>query len=79
MDDKVKSDWVNKIKLRGWSGAMQTVLDVIEPIAPLASQFLWTLEPMAGLFNADHMVHDLANALDSQEGIEALRQSLIED
>lgn len=78
MDDKVKTDWLEKIKLRGWSGAMQTVLDVIEPIAPLASQFLWTVQPFAGVFEADDMVQDLANALDSEEGMAALRQKLEE-
>lgn len=78
MDNKVKSDWLKKIKIRGWSGAMRIVLDVLEPIAPLASQFLWVIQPMAGLFNANEMVNDLANALESEEGIETLRQSLEE-
>lgn len=79
MDKKVNPDWLIKVKIRGWSDAMQTMLDVFEPIAPLASQFLWVVQPMAGLFEADDVVHDLATILDSKEGIEELRQALKEE
>jgi hypothetical protein len=79
MDKKVKPDWLKKVKARGWSGAMQTVLDVLEPVGPLASQFLWTMQPMAGLFKADDVVRDLANAFDTEAGMEMLRQALEEE
>jgi hypothetical protein len=79
MDKKVKPDWLVKVKAQGWSGAMRTMLDAFEPFAPLISQFLWIVQPMAGLFEAQDMVHDLANILDSKDGIEVLRQALDEE
>lgn len=67
---------INAIKSRGWQDAMGSVLDIIEPIAPVLSQLLWVMQPASSVFEADTIVRELADSLDSPQGIEALRQQL---
>lgn len=64
------------IKARGWQGAARSFLDIIEPVAPIMSQFLLVMQPMAGIINAQNAIADLAQALDTSDGIETLRQQL---
>ncbi|GAB5493958.1 MAG: hypothetical protein Phog2KO_41730 [Phototrophicaceae bacterium] len=67
---------INAIKLRGWQDATSSVLDIIEPIAPILSQFLWVVQPISTVLDADTIVSELAETLDTPQGIESLRQQL---
>lgn len=67
---------IKAIKLRGWQDATGSLLDIIEPIAPLLSQLLWVAQPVSRIFDAETIVRELAETLDSPQGIEALRQQL---
>lgn len=67
---------IQTLKARGWQNATRTMLDVIEPIAPLLSQFLWVLQPFSSVLGEQKVVAELAEALDTPAGIEALRQQL---
>ncbi|MGJ3239717.1 MAG: hypothetical protein ACFE0Q_13485 [Anaerolineae bacterium] len=67
---------VEAVRARGWEQITGTVLDMIEPIAPLISQLLWVAQPMARIFNAHDLIGALAETLDNPQGITALRQEL---
>jgi hypothetical protein len=55
------------------------MLDAIEPIAPLAAQMLWVVQPVAGIFGGRRAIGDLADILDSRDGVNHLRQQLNEN
>jgi hypothetical protein len=78
-DKHYQLTWIAAVKERGFGHSMQTMLDVLEPVAPLAAQFLWVLQPFAGLFGARNAVHDLAHLLDTPDGVATLRQQLHDD
>lgn len=69
---------ITTIKSRGWQDATRSFLDIVEPIAPLLSQVLWVVQPVSSIFDAQKLVRELAESLDSPHGIEALRQQLDE-
>ncbi len=69
---------VSLIKARGWQDASRTLLDVLEPIAPLVSQFLWVVQPLSSVIEAQDFVGNLAKTLDSPDGIDDLRKQLDE-
>lgn len=76
--EKAKYSWLQAIKERGWAEPFRFALDLFEPLAPLASQVLYVFQPLAGNFGATHILKDLAEALESPEGLEDLRQELQE-
>lgn len=63
-------------KARGWQHAAALLLDALAPIAPLASQLLWTVQPVAGVFGMHEAVRDLADMLDEPDGVATLREQL---
>lgn len=69
---------IQLIKQRGWEDASRTVLDIIEPIAPLVSSILWVLQPASTVFGARKTIGDLASILDHPQGIDHLREQLDE-
>ena len=77
MNEKsTSSEWISAAKARGWAESLRLCLDLIEPLAPIASQLLWVVQPTAGLFGAREAIGEIAEALDTPEGIEALRREL---
>ncbi|MDQ7025575.1 MAG: hypothetical protein Q9P01_04190 [Anaerolineae bacterium] len=78
-DKHSKHAWITAAKNRGLGGALHVLLDVLEPFAPLASQFLWVAQPFAGIFGARNAIGDLADILDMPNGVESLRQQLNEN
>ena len=79
MEEKDKHNehaWLMAAKERGFGNTIHTMLDVLEPIAPLAAQLLWVIQPVAGLFGARNAIRDLAATLDMPDGVESLRQQL---
>ena len=71
-----EKDWIQRAKAQGWQDTLHTLLDIVEPIGPLAAQVLWVIQPVSRVLGADRAIHDLANALEEPEGIEQLRQRL---
>ncbi|MEO0596237.1 MAG: hypothetical protein AAF126_09025 [Chloroflexota bacterium] len=69
---------VNAIKARGWQGTARTVLDVLEPLAPLVSQLLWIAQPAGRIIGAQNSIHALANLLETAEGVAYLQAQLAE-
>ena len=77
MEEKTETQTLIKlIKSRGWQGASRTVLDIIEPVAPLVSQLLWVFQPISNVIGARDTVRELAETLDSPQGIAYLRDQL---
>lgn len=60
------------------AGIFGTLLDVIEPVAPLAAQVLWVMQPTASLFGEQALVAFLAQTLEDPAGISQLRAALQE-
>jgi len=75
-DPSLLPDWLHKAKARGWSGTLLTLLDVLEPAAPLIAQMLYVSTPAAGLFGQRRAWMQLAQALEEAEGLSALRAAL---
>lgn len=53
-----------------------TLLDVVEPIAPLLGQLLHTAQPLARLLHQEQRLATLAETLEAEDGIATLRQQL---
>ena len=70
--------WVNTLKVRGLAGAFTVVLDVIEPFAPIAAQMMHVVHPVSGAVGMRQVVGDLAQLLDTPDGIDQLRDQLNE-
>lgn len=69
-------DWVQLVRTRRLTGAFHLLLDALEPIGPLGAQIMWVAQPISSLFGWQNAVRDLAQALETPEGISALRQRL---
>ena len=72
-------DWIEQIKARGLTGAVTFALDALAPLGPLGAQLIWVAQPLFGVFggeNARHAIGDIAEALESPDGIEQIRQRL---
>ena len=70
---------IDNLKQRGWQDMAHTMLDVIEPIAPLVSQVLWVIQPMSSAIGASDVVGELAKTLNTPQGISFLREQLDDD
>ncbi len=68
--------WIHTIKKQGWANTALSILDMIEPIAPLLGQSLWVAQPFARAFNAQTAIHELALYLETPDGLQALREEL---
>lgn len=80
MTEKPITDaWIKAAKARGWDSGLLLLMDVIEPISPLAGQMLWVVQPIAGVFGAHEAIRELAESLDSPEGLKQLREKLSEE
>jgi hypothetical protein len=79
MDEKLKQTQhplIRVAKARGMQQAAGIMLDVLEPIAPIAAQLLWVAQPFAAMWGFRSAVRDLADILETPDGIESLRQQL---
>jgi hypothetical protein len=69
-------DWLNRAKAQGWGGPLLTLLDVLEPAAPLIAQMLYLSTPAAGLFGQRSVWMQLAQTLEEADGVSKLRTVL---
>jgi len=76
MIEPSETDWIQQARQRGWLPTIRALLDVIEPLGPLASQVLWVAQPAAGLFGMRDVVGDIAQALEAPDGVDRLRHQL---
>lgn len=69
---------VAQLQARGLAGAAVALLDAFEPLTALGAQALFVAQPMAGLANGSWraLTGDLARALESPDGVRALRDAL---
>lgn len=74
-----KRHWIEQIKAQGMAEPLKILLDAIEPIAPLAAQMLYVMQPALGALGMHDAAGELARAFDEPDGIDALRQQLRND
>jgi hypothetical protein len=68
--------WIDHAKRQGWTNGVLSLLDIIEPFAPLVGQGLLVVQPMARVWGANHALYELAKLLEEPDGIHNLRQQL---
>ena len=73
------SDWIDNLKRLVGAPIASTLLDVIEPVAPVLAQGLWVAQPLAGLWNGGDALGELAEMLEEPGGVEQLRRRLSDD
>lgn len=79
MDDDRLREWLRGAKLRGLDGLLRTSLDVGGLWGPLAAQMLYVGEPMLRHVLRGAPLNDLAESLETPEGVARLRQWLDQD
>jgi hypothetical protein len=70
--------------LSAWNGRAQgewlaLALDAFEPFTPLGAQLLYIMQPTMGWLLSRERLGALAQALETPEGVEAIRRVLRED
>ncbi len=78
MDEQRLDAWIERIRTRGWVGSVCALLDVIEPLAPLAAQMLHVSHPVSRVLVRDFPLEILADVLESPGGVDGLRKRLRE-
>jgi len=71
--------WVQAAKARGWGDFARLGLDAFAPLGPLGAQLVWISQPFLSLFVRREGLAGLAEALETPEGLEALREQLDEN
>jgi hypothetical protein len=71
--------WILRVKARGLGDMLGVALDALEPLGPLGAQMLWVAQPVGSVFGWRDAIADLANALETPDGIDTLRQLLEDD
>ena len=71
--------WIETAKRRGKADLLLSLLDAIEPIAPVLAQGLIVAEPLALLWGGGGALRALAEQLEEPGGVEALRQQLMDE
>ncbi len=70
------SRWIASAKRRGQIPLLLTLLDVIEPIAPVLAGGLHTAQPLARHWRGSAGLRELADLLEEPDGIRVLRRRL---
>ncbi len=76
------NEWITQVKVRGLAGAVGVALDALEPLGPLGAQLLWVAQPVLGVFggeSARNAANEIAEALETPEGIAHIREQLKHD
>lgn len=73
------SSWVERAKRRGRAPLLLSLLDAIEPIAPVLAQGLLVAEPLALLWGGGGALRALSEQLEEPGGLEALRRELADE
>jgi len=78
MDEQQLDAWIERVRARGWVGSVCALLDVIEPLAPLAAQILHVSHPVSRVLVRDFPLEVLADVLEAPGGVDGLRKRLRE-
>lgn len=73
------SGWIEAAKGRGQAPLLLSLLDAIEPIAPVLAQGLLVAEPLALLWGGGGAMRALSEQLETPGGLEALRRQLADE
>ncbi len=73
------SHWIEAAKRRGKAPFLLSLLDAIEPIAPVLAQGLLVAEPLALLWGGGGALRALSQQLEEPGGLEALRRQLADE
>jgi hypothetical protein len=76
MNDNKQPGWLEAAKAHGWSDIARAGLDALAPLGPLGAQLVWVSQPVLGLFVRRDRLASLAEALETPEGLAALRRRL---
>lgn len=68
--------WIEQAKQRGMGGVLLSVLDMLEPFAPLIGQSLFVAAPLAIPFGGRRSLEELGHLLDDPKGLSTLRAYL---
>ncbi|MCU0495739.1 MAG: hypothetical protein MUF87_00145 [Anaerolineae bacterium] len=71
--------WITQIKVRGLAGIISWGLTILEPFGAFGANLLYVLQPTFGILGWGAPIQDIAQALETPGGIEALQQQLQED
>ena len=73
------SNWIERAKRRGNANFLLSLLDAIEPIAPVVAQGLLVAEPLALLWGGGGALRALSEQLEEPGGVQALRRQLADE
>ena len=78
-ENRAMLDLVALAKQRGAAPTLLSLLDALEPAAPILAQTLLVAQPLANLFRAGDACRELADLLDEPNGAQELRDLLAEE
>lgn len=70
--------WIVQAKHRGMGSVLLSLLDVLEPFAPLIGQSLFVVSPLLSPFGGRRPLEELGHLLDTPQGVHTLR-ALLDD
>lgn len=71
--------WIARAKERGGAPYLLTLLEAIEPLAPVLAQGLLVAQPLANLWRDGAALGELAELLEEPESLRELRALLADD
>ena len=71
--------WRTRLEQSGLSGALDVVLTILAPLAPLGAQLLYVAQPTLSLFMSRATISALAQLLETPDGLAQLRANLVSD
>jgi hypothetical protein len=71
--------WIQQAKAHGWAGALRVALDGLAPLGILGAQAVLIFQPSLSVFVPRQALTELAEALETPQGIAALRAALADD
>jgi hypothetical protein len=73
---KPTSSWRDQLHQYRLGGVTGAVLQALEPLAPLLAQLLYVVQPLARVVGGHRAVGELADQLETPQGIAQLRADL---
>ena len=71
--------WIELAKRRGGAPFLLTLLDAVEPLAPVLAQALLVAQPLANLWPGGEDLRELADLLEAPDGLRELRSRLADE
>jgi len=71
--------WIEHAKRRGGAPLLLTLLEAMEPLAPVLAQGLFVAQPLANLWPGGARLRELADLLEEPDGLRTLRYLLADE